>query len=144
MSVIHKSHNVSELYYHFVFVVKYRKALIDSKIQGDIVESCRFIEKMQAEKKQEIVFVEIGADGDHVHFLLQSVPVLSPSRIASIIKSTTGKHVLFKNPELRSELRKGEWWTDGTYVGSASLYTGENVIRWYVRKQGLSELRVKN
>jgi REP element-mobilizing transposase RayT len=94
------------------------------------------IEKMQAEKKQEIVFIEIGADGDHIHFLLQSVPVLSPSRIASIVKSTTGKHVLFKNPHLRQELRKGEWWHDGTYVGSAALYTGKNVIRWYVRNQG--------
>jgi REP element-mobilizing transposase RayT len=142
MDVIRKSHNVSELCYHFVFVVKYRKALINSKIQEDIIESCKFIEKMQAAKKQEIIFIEVGADRDHVHFLLQSVPVLSPSKIAAIIKSTTGKHVLFKNPGLRKELRKGEWWHDGTYVGSAYLPGKDdkpkdpNVIRWYIRQQG--------
>jgi REP element-mobilizing transposase RayT len=113
--------------------------LINCKIQAEIVESCRQIEKKQAEKKQEIRFLEIGADGDHVHFLLQSVPVLSPSRIAAIIKSTTGRHVLANNPELRKELRKGEWWHDGMYVGTA--YVGAaggdaTMIKWYVRNQG--------
>ncbi len=32
-------------------------------------------------ERHEIHFVEIGADEDHVHFLVQSVPVMSPKAI---------------------------------------------------------------
>ncbi|WP_342225950.1 transposase [Rickettsia endosymbiont of Urophora cardui] len=34
-------------------------------------------------------FLEIGVDKDHVHFLLQSIPMYSPTKITQIIKSIT-------------------------------------------------------
>ena len=34
------------------------------------------------ENRYEIGFHEIGADEDHIYFLIQSVPDLAPSRIA--------------------------------------------------------------
>jgi len=36
--------------------------------------------------RYEITFLEIGADQDHVHFLVQSVPMYSPKKIVQIIK----------------------------------------------------------
>ena len=34
----------------------------------------------------EIIFLEIGVDKDHVHFLVQSVPMYSPKKIVQMIK----------------------------------------------------------
>lgn len=37
---IHKSHNVSKLMYHFVLPAKYRRVVIDKKIDNVIKETC--------------------------------------------------------------------------------------------------------
>ena len=37
---IHKSNNVSRLMYHFVFLAKYRRVVIDRKVDQVIKETC--------------------------------------------------------------------------------------------------------
>ncbi|AFY59685.1 transposase [Synechococcus sp. PCC 6312] len=66
---IHKSHNVTAFLYHLVFPAKYRRAVIDERVDEVLREVC-----LDIEKRYEIKFVEIGVDKDHVHFLVQSVP----------------------------------------------------------------------
>ena len=44
---------------------------------------------LEISKRYEMAFIEIGTDEDHVHFLVQSVPVYSPKKIVQIIKSIT-------------------------------------------------------
>lgn len=39
----------------------------------------------------EINVLKIGTDGDHVHFLIQSVPTFVPTSIVKIIKSIQPK-----------------------------------------------------
>ena len=73
---IHKSHNVSRLMYHFVFPTKYRRVVIDEEVDKVIKETC-----IEISKRYEVEFLEIGTDKDHVHFLVQSVPNYSPTRI---------------------------------------------------------------
>jgi len=41
--------------------------------------------------------VEIGYEGDHVHFLIQSVPTVSASQLIRTMKSITAKE-LFRRP----------------------------------------------
>ena len=79
---IHKSHNVSNLMYHFVFPAKYRRVVIDENVDKIIKETC-----VEISKRYEIYFLEIGTDKDHVHFLIQSVPRYSPTQIVRIVKS---------------------------------------------------------
>ncbi len=79
---VHKSHNVSKLMYHFVFPAKYRRVVIDEDVDQVIKETC-----MEIGKRYEINFVEIGTDKDHVHFLVQSVPIYSTAQIVKIVKS---------------------------------------------------------
>ena len=59
---------------------------------------------MEIAKRYEIHFVEIGTDKDHVHFLVQSVPVLTVTRIVTTIKSITARKVFDEMPELKKEL----------------------------------------
>jgi REP element-mobilizing transposase RayT len=42
---------------------------------------------LEISQRYEIHFLEIGFDEDHVHFLIQSVPILSPKKIVNIVKS---------------------------------------------------------
>ena len=88
---IHKSHNVSNLMYHFVFPAKYRRVVIDENVDKIIKETC-----VEISKRYEIYFLEIGTDKDHVHFLIQSVPRYSPTQIVRIVKSITAKEVFAK------------------------------------------------
>ena len=73
---IHKSHNVSVLMYHIVCPAKYRRAVFTDDVDKILREVC-----LEISKRYEIMFLEIGVDKDHVHFLVQSVPMYSPKRI---------------------------------------------------------------
>jgi len=64
----HKSHNVTVLLYHLVFPAKYRKVVVSDNVEMIIKETC-----LEIEKRYEIKFLEIGADRDHVHFLVQTI-----------------------------------------------------------------------
>ncbi len=39
----------------------------------------------------EIEFIEVGCDNDHVHFLIQGIPAMSPSEIVRIVKRYNSK-----------------------------------------------------
>ena len=79
-------------------------ATVDAKIK----EICSEIQK-----RYEITFLEIGTDDDHVHFLVQSVPMYSLTKLVQIIKSITAREVLKACPEVRKYLRGSKFWSDG-------------------------------
>ena len=83
-----------------------------------------------------IKFLEIGAEKDHVHFLVQSVPTYSPSKIVQTIKSITAKKIFELCPEVKKSLWGGEFWTRGYYVGTVGEHGDENVITGYIKNQG--------
>jgi REP element-mobilizing transposase RayT len=125
----HKSHNVNKLYYHFVFATKYRRNTIDDQDKKVLVEAC--LQKIEA--RHEISFVEIGADGDHIHFLIQSVPTLCCTQIVTLIKGITGR-ALMSVKEKRAGQK--EYWNDGYYVATVGERTVIECVKWYVRNQG--------
>lgn len=128
---IHKSHNVSNLMYHFVFPAKYRRVVFDDQVDVVIKETCEEISK-----RYEIFFLEIGTDKDHVHFLIQSVPKYSPTQIVKIVKSITAREVFARCPQVKKKLWGGEFWSDGFYVATVSEHGNEKVIANYVKNQG--------
>ena len=87
-------------------------------------------------ERHEMYFVEIGADEDHVHFLIQSVPMMSPKTIAQIIKNITAKEIFRVHPEVKKMLWGGKFWTSGYYMNTVGQYGNERVIKEYVKKQG--------
>lgn len=127
----HKSHNVSVLMYHFVCPAKYRRVVIDEEVDKVIKDTC-----LEISKRYDIDFLEIGTDRDHVHFLVQSVPTYSPSKIIQIIKSITAKEVFAKCPQVKKKLWGGEFWTDGYFVATVGEHGNEEIIGKYVREQG--------
>ena len=95
------------------------------------------------EKRYEIRFLEIGMEDDHVHFLVQSVPTYSPSKIVQMVKSITARKIFLLCPEVKEQLWGGELWTAGYFVNTVSKNGNENVIANYVRNQGKKDIKYK-
>ena len=68
----------------------------------------------------DINIMEIGTDGDHVHFLIQSVPMLAPTEIARIIKSITAREIYRLCPQVKKKLWGGNIWSAGYFVAAVS------------------------
>ena len=91
---------------------------------------------MEIEKRFEITFLEIGTDKDHVHFLIQSVPMLSPKRIIQTVKSLTGREIFSRLPDVKKTLWGGEFWSDGYFVSTVGKSQSEQAIIKYIKEQG--------
>lgn len=131
---IHKSHNVSVLLYHYVCPAKYRRTVFDERVDNGLKDIC-----LEISKRYQINFLEIGTDRNHVHFLLQSVPTYSCTKIITIIKSITAKEVFRQYPEVKKQLWGGEFWTDGYFVNTVSRFGDEATISKYVKEQGIEK-----
>ncbi len=131
---IYKSHNKTLLLYHLVFPAKYRKKIFDKEVDKTLKDIC-----LEISDRYEIHFVEIGNDLDHVHFLVQSLPTLSVTRIVTVIKSITAREIFAKHKEVKKILWGGNLWTSGFYANTVGLYASQDVIREYIRNQGKND-----
>jgi putative transposase len=131
---IHKSHNVSVLVYHLVCPAKYRKVVFNTTVDQILKEVC-----IEISKRYQMHFLEIGTDRDHVHFLIQSVPIYAPTKIARTVKSITAREIFARVPEVKKQLWGGEFWTDGYYISSVGKNGIETAVQQYVKNQGKQE-----
>jgi REP element-mobilizing transposase RayT len=129
--IVYKEHNANILMYHIVCPAKYRRTVITETVDKKLKEVCAGIEI-----RYEIKFLEIGTEKDHVHFLVQSVPMYSPSQIVQTIKSITAKKIFESCPEVKKALWGGAFWTRGYYIGTVGEHGDEQVITRYVKNQG--------
>jgi putative transposase len=131
---IHKRHHVSVLLYHFVCPTKYRRAVLTPEVDAALVSIC-----LEIAKRYEIDFIEIGADRDHVHFLIQSVPLNSPTSIIRTVKSITARQLFVQMPTLKKDLWGSAFWSSGFYVHTVGRYGDENSTRRYIERQGMPD-----
>ena len=117
--------------YHLVCPAKYRRKVFTEPVEKTLKEVC-----IEFAPAYDIHFVEIGADEDHVHFLIQSVPMMLPARIAQVTKSITAKQIFLKHPEVKQFLWGGKFWTSGYYINTVGLHGNEEQIKKYVQEQG--------
>ena len=128
---IHKRHNVSVLLYHLVCPAKYRRVVFDEEVDWVLLEVC-----LEIAARYEIIFVEIGTDKDPVHFLVQSVPSYSPTKIVRIIKIITAREIFTRVPAVKKQLWGGEFWSKGYFISTVGRYGSEESMRQYVQNQG--------
>lgn len=126
-----KRHNKSLLLYHIVCPSKYRRKIFIDEVEKTLKEIC-----IEISKRYEITFIEIGNDEDHVHYLVQGVPIQSPRAIVQTIKSITAREIFRLHPEVKKILWGGQIWTSGYYINTVGQYGNEKVIREYVENQG--------
>jgi putative transposase len=133
MEIARTSSCVYKIRYHLVTAVKYRKLLLNPAVVSCVRDALASIAQ-----RYDIVFDEVGFDGDHVHIFCGAKPSFSPLRVISIIKSITARQVFAGFPTLRrTELWGGEFWSDGKYIGTVGDATNELTIRKYIQNQGI-------
>lgn len=112
------------LNYHFVWVPKYRKSILDNDEIVNLIKDT--IRELSTEHDYDIVSMEVMPD--HVHLFVSALPRYSPSQLMNIIKGTTGRRVSKYFPNLNIE---GSIWSRSYFVttaGNVSTETIENYI----------------
>lgn len=122
---------MSVLLYHLVCPAKYRRVVFDEAVDAVLKEVC-----LDISLRYEITFLEIGTDRDHVHFLVQSVPTYSPTKIVRTIKSITAREIFARCPHVKKQLWGGQFWSDGYFIASVGQHGNEDTIGNDVRGQG--------
>jgi putative transposase len=125
---------VSVLLYHLVCPAKYRRVVFTEEVDLTLKEVC-----LEIAKRYEIIFLEIGVEKDHVHFLLQSVPSYSPTEVVKIVKSITAREIFKRVPGVKRQLWGGEFWTKGYFLSTVGRHGNEETIKNYVKNQGRSK-----
>ena len=128
---IFKRHNKTLLLFHLVCPVRYRRKVFSKEVEKTLKEVC-----LEVSERYEIHFVEIGTDQDHAHFLIQTVPMMLPTRFVQTTKSITAKEIFKLHPEVKNMLWGGRFWTSGYYLNTVGQYANENAIKNYVKNQG--------
>jgi putative transposase len=131
MSPIKKTkHAVYDLKYHFVWVPKYRKKLLE----GDTADFVRKVFRRIA-REYGWTIEELSVQVDHIHLFMQVPPKYAPARVVQIMKSISAREVFQAFPQLRKRLWAGEFWSDGYFVRSVGDEVTAQVIKHYIRYQ---------
>ena len=94
------NHSVYQGQYHLVWGTKYRRKILKHYVRKELIKSFYKTQKSYP----DWYFIKINTDNDHVHFLVQSVPMYSPKKIVQVIKSITAREMFERMPEIKKEL----------------------------------------
>jgi len=123
-------HTVYQLHYHFVFITKYRKPVL----QGDIARRARELIR-EICRSEDVEIVKGNISKDHVHLLLSMPPQVSPSRIMQAVKGKSSHHLVREFRALQKEFWGRHLWARGYYACTTGNVTDE-VLKQYIEMQG--------
>jgi len=114
----------SSVFYHIVFSTKNRERLINVEIENRVWAYIGGIAR-----KHKLTALQIGGIEDHIHALVLSPPIYSPSQIAQFLKGESSKWIHGEFPKLKFFA-----WQDGYGVFSVSKSKVSTVIE-YIKNQ---------
>ncbi|ACK69235.1 transposase IS200-family protein [Gloeothece citriformis PCC 7424] len=121
-----KSHTVSLVNYHLVWIPKRRKKVL----MGDVEKRLRqIIWDVALEKEWNIIALEIMPD--HVHLFINVPPNIAPHDVAKAIKGRSSRLLRQEFPHL---LKLPSLWTHSYFVSTAGNVSSET-IRIYIEEQ---------
>ncbi len=120
-------HSVYNINYHFVWIPKYRRSILNGQIKADL----EGLIKSYA-KKNEVEILSLSIQPDHVHLFVSSPPRFSPSQLINLFKGATARELLKRYPNLK---RRGSLWTRSYYVGTAGTVSAETIEHYIAECQ---------
>lgn len=118
------------MYYHLIFVTKYRRKVIDDTISNRAKEIFEYIAP-----KYNITLEEWNHDEDHIHILFRAHPNSQLSKFINTYKSASSRLIKKEYPEIRRKLWKEYFWSRSFCLltsGGAPI----EVIKTYIESQG--------
>ena len=138
MKLDDNNHSVFLLKYHLVFVVKYRRKVIDDAISNRLKE---IFERIAP--NYNITLEEWNHDIDHVHILFRGQPNTEISKFINAYKSASSRLIKKEFPQIRKSLWKEMFWSKSFCL----LTTGDvtvDVIKQYIQSQGDKDSKQSN
>ncbi len=130
MSKIHYGRGyVYNIKYHIVWCVKYRKKILRDKIWEKLKEILEVIAK-----DNNFKIIDLSADKDHVHMLIECSPQHYIPDIMKALKGVSARRLFQSYPELKKGLWGGHLWNPSYFVCTVSEHT-EEMIKEYIKKQ---------
>lgn len=130
-----RAHSVCCLTYHAVFVIKYRRKVIDDEIMEFMKNHTKYLIEDRFKGKM----LEFNGEEDHIHILFELPPAAAPSVIICSLKTQLSKEVRKRYIEqIQGKLWKDSFWSDSYFLsttGGASLESLEE----YIRQQGIEK-----
>ena len=75
------------LQYHIIFVCKYRKRLLLSKHISDNIKHFSY----EICQKHNVIIKYMETDKDHIHYMIETEPTMSISKIVNLMKSKSNE-----------------------------------------------------
>lgn len=119
------------MYYHLVFVVKYRRKVFDNEMSDYAKDMF-----VKLGKKYNISLVEGNHDFDHIHILFKAHLNTELSKFINAYKSASSRMIKKEFPQVRKKLWKEMFWSRSFCL----LTTGGSlidVVKKYIEDQGL-------
>ena len=120
------------LQYHLIFVCKYHKKILVGTISDDIKQL-----SYEICNKHNVTIKKMETDKDHIHYLIETEPTISISKIVNLMKSYTTYHIwqLHQKYLSRHFWKEHTFWTDGYFVCSIGNVS-EKMLKEYIENQG--------
>lgn len=130
-NLIHARTCVYNVNYHIVWSTKYRRKVLNSKVEARLKEILLSVAK---DKEFIIHEMEVG-ESDHIHLFVSSHPKNSISYIVKMMKGISGRLLLREFPEITLQLWKGELWNPSYYVETIGSVSEENIKRYILNQE---------
>ena len=122
-------HTRYSINYHFVWVVKYRKAAL----RGEVAKRVREV-TIEVCKANDIEILGGHVSKDHVHLFVSAPPHLSPSKIMQYVKGKTSRKLMMEFDHIQKTFWGRHMWARGYFVATSGNVT-DDVILEYIRLQ---------
>jgi putative transposase len=127
------SHATYSLKIHIVWITKYRKVVLTSKVAERVRELIRGVCK-----NNEVEILAGHVSKDHVHLLVSIPPHLSVSKLVQYLKGYSSRKLLMEYKELNKQFWGKHLWARGYFAASSGNVTDE-VILEYIKNQDIEE-----
>ena len=129
MKLDNNNHSVFMMYYHLVFVVKYRRKVIDDTISDRLKEMFEYIAP-----KYNVSVQEWNHDIDHIHILFKGQPNSELSKFINTYKSASSRLIKKEFPKIKDKLWKEDFWSKSFCLLTTGGVTID-IIKQYIESQ---------
>ena len=109
-----------------------KKLLVSQQVSDDIKQF-----SYEICQRHKVIIKYMETDKDHIHYMIETEPTMSVSKIVNLMKSYTTYHIWKRYPNY---LRKHFWkehtfWTD-SYFACSIENVSEEMLKKYIENQG--------
>ena len=115
--------------YHIVWCVKYRKNLLKGRLESRLKEIL-----ISQSNNHGFNIVEMEADIDHIHMLIECSPQHYIPDIMKALKGNSARFLFKEFPEIKKQLWGGHLWNPSYFICTVSDKTEEQ-IKTYIQEQ---------